>query len=376
MDADLHVACEADAKKLCADVNPGEGRVQDCLRDKAVRVSGECQEELFRQEVENADDLRLSHRLFRKCNGDKNRFCPDVKYGAAAAPGAPRPPPPACRAALLRPQPAWPGRAGRCGAAPPGATFNACNACGAQPRWRAACHRPGWTRSITSLAHLATTVCNPAIGLMLSWAAQAGRANQRARRGRGGGRRCAGGARVKDCLEEHREDSGFSAECRAEFEKMMEARAADFRLDPTLREARRPPAGLRVGYEGGCECFGCGSQAAAAHATGTSDGCGRRPAAACPSGARRRRPEAPPSPKHASGHACPGSLWGRQLGGRAEQAHALGPCIPSCCWACHQLGRGGRGARGPARRCARTTSRRCACTSATAWTTLRALTRA
>jgi len=251
VDADLHVACEADAKKLCADVNPGEGRVQDCLRDKAVRVSGECQEELFRQEVENADDLRLSHRLFRKCNGDKNRFCPDVKYGAAAAPGAPRPPPPACRAALLRPQPAWPGRAGRCGAAPPGATFNACNACGAQPRWRAACHRPGWTRSITSLAHLATTVCNPAIGLMLSWAAQAGRANQRARRGRGGGRRCAGGARVKDCLEEHREDSGFSAECRAEFEKMMEARAADFRLDPTLREARRPLGARRVGWRVG-----------------------------------------------------------------------------------------------------------------------------
>jgi len=93
VDADLHVACEADAKKLCADVNPGEGRVQDCLRDKAVRVSGECQEELFRQEVENADDLRLSHRLFRKCNGDKNRFCPDVKYGAAAAPGSPPPAP-------------------------------------------------------------------------------------------------------------------------------------------------------------------------------------------------------------------------------------------------------------------------------------------
>ena len=81
VDADLHAACQADAKKLCADVNPGEGRMQDCLRDKAVRVSGECQEELFRQEVENADDLRLSHRLFRKCNGDKNRFCPDVKYG-------------------------------------------------------------------------------------------------------------------------------------------------------------------------------------------------------------------------------------------------------------------------------------------------------
>ena len=27
-DADLHAACEPDAKQLCADVNPGEGRVQ------------------------------------------------------------------------------------------------------------------------------------------------------------------------------------------------------------------------------------------------------------------------------------------------------------------------------------------------------------
>ncbi len=34
---------------------------------------------------------------------------------------------------------------------------------------------------------------------------------------------------MKDCLEEHREDPGFSAECKEEFEIMMEARAADFR---------------------------------------------------------------------------------------------------------------------------------------------------
>ena len=45
-----------------------------------------------------------------------------------------------------------------------------------------------------------------------------------------------GNARVEDCLEEHREDAGFSAECKEEFEAMMEARAADFRLDLSLRE--------------------------------------------------------------------------------------------------------------------------------------------
>ena len=30
-DADLHLACESDAKKICKDVKPGEGRIQDCL---------------------------------------------------------------------------------------------------------------------------------------------------------------------------------------------------------------------------------------------------------------------------------------------------------------------------------------------------------
>ncbi len=45
-----------------------------------------------------------------------------------------------------------------------------------------------------------------------------------------------GNARVKDCLEEHREDPTFNAECKGELEKMMEHRATDFRLDSNLRE--------------------------------------------------------------------------------------------------------------------------------------------
>lgn len=41
---------------------------------------------------------------------------------------------------------------------------------------------------------------------------------------------------MKDCLEEHRDEAEFSSECKEEFEKMMEARAADYRLDSSLRE--------------------------------------------------------------------------------------------------------------------------------------------
>ena len=50
-------------------------------RAKSMQVSWECQEELFRQEVENADDIRLSYRLLKKCMGDKKKFCADVKPG-------------------------------------------------------------------------------------------------------------------------------------------------------------------------------------------------------------------------------------------------------------------------------------------------------
>lgn len=44
-----------------------------------------------------------------------------------------------------------------------------------------------------------------------------------------------GNARAKECLEEHRDQPGFSPECKAEVEKMMADRAADFRLDAKLK---------------------------------------------------------------------------------------------------------------------------------------------
>ena len=44
-------------------------------------VSWECQSELFRQEVEGADDIRLDAPLISKCMGDKRTFCKDVAPG-------------------------------------------------------------------------------------------------------------------------------------------------------------------------------------------------------------------------------------------------------------------------------------------------------
>ncbi len=40
-----------------------------------------------------------------------------------------------------------------------------------------------------------------------------------------------------ECLEDHRADDGFGADCREKLEEVMAARAMDFRLDAPLREA-------------------------------------------------------------------------------------------------------------------------------------------
>lgn len=44
-------------------------------------VHFECLEELFRQEVEDANDIRLSIVLLRVCMGEKQAFCQHVVPG-------------------------------------------------------------------------------------------------------------------------------------------------------------------------------------------------------------------------------------------------------------------------------------------------------
>jgi len=142
VDPDVRAACEADAAALCADADPGAGDVLACLRDAAASlestVSLDCAEQLFRQAVENADDVRLSARLARACARDRVAFCEGVT----------------------------PGR-----------------------------------------------------------------------------------ARIAACLEANRDEPSFSAECRSEFEAMMEARALDFRLDASLRDACAADIVHTCGYE-------------------------------------------------------------------------------------------------------------------------------
>ena len=67
---------QTDANSQCAKVQPHGGKMQTCLKEHRALLTWDCQEQLFRQEVENADDLRLSVRLFKVCLADKKKVSP------------------------------------------------------------------------------------------------------------------------------------------------------------------------------------------------------------------------------------------------------------------------------------------------------------
>ena len=50
-------------------------------RDKRLQLTWLCEDQLFRQEMEDADDIRLSVRLFSKCLADKKKFCGEALPG-------------------------------------------------------------------------------------------------------------------------------------------------------------------------------------------------------------------------------------------------------------------------------------------------------
>lgn len=50
-----------------------------------MQLRWECQAELFKMDVQDADDIRLNVKLFRTCLTDKRKFCADVAPGNGRA---------------------------------------------------------------------------------------------------------------------------------------------------------------------------------------------------------------------------------------------------------------------------------------------------
>jgi hypothetical protein len=67
-------ACQADARKICADVTPGEGRLRACLAQRADRLSKACREALF-------DPAPAPHEPVDDCQADAARWCRGISAG-------------------------------------------------------------------------------------------------------------------------------------------------------------------------------------------------------------------------------------------------------------------------------------------------------
>lgn len=63
--------CKADREKFCKDVQPGEGRIMQCLAENKASLSADCQ-----KKVEGFND-----GFQKACGGDVQKLCANVEKG-------------------------------------------------------------------------------------------------------------------------------------------------------------------------------------------------------------------------------------------------------------------------------------------------------
>jgi hypothetical protein len=71
-------ACKADLEKLCAGVQPGEGRLIKCLKEKESQVSAECKASWDKMKDERKDRRQ---EMRAACSSDVEKHCPGMKPG-------------------------------------------------------------------------------------------------------------------------------------------------------------------------------------------------------------------------------------------------------------------------------------------------------
>lgn len=74
----MGAACKADLDKLCAGVEPGEGRLMKCLKEKESQVSAECKASWDKMKDERKDRRQ---EMRAACGGDVEKHCPGMKPG-------------------------------------------------------------------------------------------------------------------------------------------------------------------------------------------------------------------------------------------------------------------------------------------------------
>jgi len=74
-------ACEGDVEQHCKDVQPGQGRMVRCLRNNESKLSASCKEELAQMDEQRRRMQERMHGVAEACKGDAQQYCKDVRPG-------------------------------------------------------------------------------------------------------------------------------------------------------------------------------------------------------------------------------------------------------------------------------------------------------
>jgi len=81
-DKTLHEACQNDHLFLCAGVKLGKGRVHECLRTHMDELSEECAKQEFKEVKIEEHDVKWNARVYMSCKNEiKRGVCKDVERG-------------------------------------------------------------------------------------------------------------------------------------------------------------------------------------------------------------------------------------------------------------------------------------------------------
>jgi len=80
-DTTLKEACKDDAATYCADVDPGMGRMHECLRTHRSQLKPECAAEELKLNIIQAADIRLRPGVYKECSEEIAVYCKKVQPG-------------------------------------------------------------------------------------------------------------------------------------------------------------------------------------------------------------------------------------------------------------------------------------------------------
>jgi Golgi apparatus protein 1 len=79
---EIHAACQEDAQKYCAGVQPGGGRIARCLEQHQADLSEACRSEGQKISEERGAHRELLQQAQQSCRADAQKFCAGVQPGA------------------------------------------------------------------------------------------------------------------------------------------------------------------------------------------------------------------------------------------------------------------------------------------------------